>query len=124
MRLHELEEHFSRLCILCHCTERNVQDDVRSVLSLLELSAACRTMLCHDVLAIFQVDKSPELRIRPEDDVSSTSAVSSVRSSLRDILLPPHMRRARTSIARTAIDLYIVYEIRIRHIVLLEFVHY
>ena len=72
-------------------------------------------MLRHDMLAVFKVDKSPELRIRPENDVTATSAVTPVRTSLRNILLPPHMRRTRTTIARTAIYLHIVNKIRIRH---------
>ena len=78
---------------------------------MLELSAAGTAVLGHDMLAVFQVDQSPELRIRPQDDVASTSSVSSVGTTLRDVFLPPHMRRTRAAITRTAIYLYIVYEI-------------
>ena len=99
MRLHELEKDLACLGVLCHCSERHVQIDVRTVLAVLQLAASGSAVLSHDVLAVFQVDQCPELRIGPEDDMSASSSVSTVRSTLRDILLPPHVRRTRTSIA-------------------------
>jgi hypothetical protein len=56
-------------------------------------------MLCHDMLAVLEVYECPELWIRPEDDVTSTAAVTSVRTSLRNIFLSSHMSRACTAVA-------------------------
>ena len=67
------------------------------------------------MLAVLEVDQCPELRIRSEDNMTSATSVASVRTSLRDIFLSSHMRRARTTIAGTAIYLHIVNKIRIRH---------
>ena len=117
--LHELEQDLSCLCILGNCAERNIKVDVGTVLSLHQLSASCCTVLRHNMLAVFQMDQCPELRIRSEDDMTSAAAVTSVRTALRDILLSSHMRRTRTTIARTAKYLYIINEIRIRHNLLL-----
>ena len=99
MRLHELEKDLAGLSVLCNSSERHVQIYVRAILAVLQLAAAGSAVLGHDVLAVFQMDECPELRIGPEDDMSASSAVSTVRSTLRNILLPPHVRRTRTSIA-------------------------
>ena len=88
---------------------------------MLQLSAAGATMLCHDVLAVFEVDECPELRVCSEDDVTASSAVASVRTSLRDVLLSSHVSRSCATIARAAIYLYVVYEITICHNLLFFF---
>ena len=111
VRLNKLEEDFAGFSVLCNCSERHVKIHVLSVLSLHELSATCATMLCHDVLAILQMDKGPELRIRSKNDMASTTSVTSVRSSLRNIFLPPHMSGTCTTVTGTAIHLYIIYKI-------------
>ena len=82
---------------------------------MLELTASCTSMLSHDVLAVLEVDEGPELRVCPEDDVSSPSAVASVRTSLRNILLTPHVGGTCATVTGTAIYLYIVYEIAVCH---------
>ena len=58
---------------------------------MLKLSATCTTMLCHDVLAVFKVNEGPELRVGSEDDVSATSSVATVRTTLRNVFLTPHV---------------------------------
>ena len=72
-------------------------------------------MFSLDVLAVFQMDKSPELWIRPEDDMSSASSVTSVRSSLRYIFGSVQMCGTCTSVPGSTVYLYVVYEIRIGH---------
>ena len=72
-------------------------------------------MFCHEVLAEFELEKCPELWVGSEDDMSATSAVTSVRTSFRYVFLPSHVGGTRTSIAGTAIYLHVVYEIAVCH---------
>ena len=68
-----------------------------------------------DVLAVFEVDQSPVLRIAPEDDVASTASVASVGSALGNVLLAPQMRGSVSSVPRSAEYLHVVYEIAVWH---------
>ena len=114
-RFEKFEQHFSGFRIFRYRTYRDIQVNVLSVFTLAQLSASCTSMFSLDVLAVFQMDKSPELWIRPEDDMSSSSTVTSVRSSLRYIFGSVQMCRTCTSVSGSTVYLHIVYEIAVWH---------
>ena len=68
-----------------------------------------------DEFLIFNMDQCPELWIRPQYDMSASSAVSSVRSSLRYILGAMQMHRSRAPMSRSTIYLDVINKIALCH---------
>ena len=59
-----------------------------------------------------KVDKSPELATAADYDMTATTSVAAVGTTLLDILDVAEVRRAGATVARTAVYLDVVYEIR------------
>ena len=114
-RFRQLEKLLPGLGVLHDRSGGHLQDNVGAVLPLAERAAAGRPVLRLDMLAVFQVNQRPELRIRPQDDVSAPAAVTAVRSAFRNIFRPVQMHRTRAAVAGCAIYLDVVYEIGFCH---------
>ena len=69
-----------------------------------EASAARSAVLGLDVLAVFEMNEGPVLRVALEDDMTSAAAVTSVGPALGDVLLAPQMCGAVAAVTRGAED--------------------
>jgi hypothetical protein len=65
---------------------------------------------------ISQMKECPHLAVAFQNNMSATTAVATVRTTLWDEFLPSEMGGARSSFAGAAIDLYIINEVRSGHI--------
>ena len=113
--LHHLEQGFAGFGILCHGAYGNFQEYVFSVLSGTESSLPVATVVGLDVFAVFEVYQGPELLVRPQDNVSATSSVSSVRTAFRDVFGPVQVHRAGPSVPAGTEYLDVVYEVGFSH---------
>ena len=113
--LHDFGDDFVGLRILDGDAEGHFQDDVRPVLSPAEGRSARIAVLGPHDFPVTQVDECPELRVRPEDDVSATSAVTAVRAALGYIFRPVQMHGSGSAVSARTEDFHIVYEIRFGH---------
>ena len=73
-----------------------------------EAAASGSSVLRLDMLAIFQMNKSPVLRIPPEDDMASTASVPPVRSALGDVFVPAQFSDAFATLDLCAGYLHLV----------------
>ena len=76
-----------------------------------EAAASGSSVLRLDMLAVFQMNKSPVLRVSTENDMASTASVSPVRTALGYIFFPAQMSGAVAPVSRSAEYLHVVYEI-------------
>ena len=75
------------------------------------------SMACQDVAVIFQVEQRPVVAVTPQNDMASSSSVTSVGASVGYVFLTPHMRRASSTLSGAAIYFYVVNKIRFSHII-------
>ena len=114
-RFHHLEKHLAGLGVLGDRADGHVEVDVLAVLAGAQGGAALLAVRGVDVLAVFEVDQRPELRIGAQDDVSAASAVTAVRAPLGDIFGAVEVGAARAAVSGGAVDLDVVYEVRFGH---------
>ena len=76
-------------------------------------------MLGEEVALILQMQQGPVVVVAAKIDASSTSAIATVRSTIRLVLHVAQVHGAFTTLTRAAIDFYIIYEIGFSHFFLL-----
>src|SRR5690349_3918836 len=104
-------KNFSCFCIFCNGTEGYINDFVFSISAGHVGFAAAFAVCCSNVLAIFQMKQRPHLAIASQNNVTSTAAIASIRSTLLNKLFAMKMKTTRTSMTRARIELYIINEI-------------
>ena len=115
-RLNQFTQDFTAFSVFGNRAQRNVEYDVSSVLAFAELSASGPSVLGPYMFAVFKVDQGPELRVCPENDMSSSTSVTSVRASFRNVFFPAQMHRTCAPVSGSAEYLHIVYEIAVSHL--------
>jgi len=73
-------------------------------------------MACHDVTVVAQVQQCPVVAVSAKDYVTSSSSVTTVGAAIGYVFFTPHVRGASAALTGTAIDFYVVNEIRFSHI--------
>ena len=64
---------------------------------------------------VAQVQQRPIVAVSAQDDVSATAAVAAVRTTVGVVLHAAHVCAATSTLARAAIDLYVIDEICFSH---------
>ena len=113
--LGEIHHDLVGLGILDYGSYRNVQIDIFAVLAVAQGGTALFAVVGFHIFAVFEVDKCPELRVRPQDNMTSAAAVAAVRTALGNIFRPEQMGAAGASVAGLAMYLYKIYEIAFCH---------
>ena len=72
---------------------------------------AALTVCGEDVTTIAQRKQCPHMTVALKDDVTSATAVASVRTTFRYIFRSMEMARACASLAAAAKDFYVIYEV-------------
>ncbi len=111
----DVHQVFTCLCVINNSSTRHLDDLVITVGTKTSTMASAHTVTSEDMTIVFEVKQSPIILARTDDDVSATSAVATIRSTLRSELFT--MKVSRTAAASTASDmnLYVIYEIAICH---------
>jgi hypothetical protein len=81
--LRDLKFDGIRLYIPGNSTKGNLQDDRIAVSTCPVRRAASVSVFSQDMLAVFQVQQSPELGIATQDDTPATSTISAIRTTAR-----------------------------------------
>ena len=68
---------------------------------------------------IFEVQQRPVVVVAAKINASSTSAITTIRTTIRLVLHVAQVHGAFTTLTRAAIDFYIIYEIGFSHFFLL-----
>ena len=105
------------LSIVNHRTTRHVNIDVLTVSAMTFITSTITTMLSKEVTLIFEVQQRPVVVVAAKIDASSTSAIATVRSTIRLVLHVAQVHGAFTTLTRAAIDFYIIYEIGFSHFI-------
>ena len=82
----------------------------RSILA--SISATSR----YDMTLVAQMEKRPVVFVCTDINISSSSTITTIRTSLRDILLTTEVRRSSAALTGAAVDLDVVNEIRFSHL--------
>src|SRR5690606_41610055 len=94
-----LDQYFARFRIACNSPQWNLQYLVFPVLTGAERLAAVRAVFGNHVFPEFQMKKSPELAIAFDDNMSSSSAIATIRAALRRVFVAVQMGRTRTTLS-------------------------
>ena len=70
------------------------------------------TVLSEDMTFVFQVQSRPVVMITTQDDTTALTAVSAVGTTIRVVLHMLQVHASFSAFSRTAIYLYVIYEIR------------
>ena len=74
--------------------------------------AAVAAMLCKDMALVFQVQQRPVVMVTAQDDTTTLTAVTAVRTAIGIILHMAQVHGALAALSRAAIDLHVVYKVR------------
>jgi hypothetical protein len=89
---------------------------IRTVFSETTVLASRFAMTCHCVTVELQVKQCPVITITAQDDMTSSSTIAPIGTSVRTIFLAPHVRRASSALTRATVYLYVINKIRFSHI--------
>ena len=91
---------------------------IRTVFSETTSFAPRFTMTGHCMTVILQVQQCPVITVTAQDDMTSSSTIAPIGTSVRTIFLAPHVRRASSALTRATVYLYVINKIRFSHIFL------
>jgi hypothetical protein len=74
-------------------------------------TASAFARFSNNVLSKLQVKQRPNVSISAKNNVTTSSAVSSIRTSTWDEFFSVHVSRASTACSRTTTDFYVIDEI-------------
>ena len=106
---------FTCFGIVNHRTTGNFNNLIRSVFTETTVLTARLPMTSHCMTIISQVKQCPVIPVTTQDNMASSSAISSIRSTVRSIFFSPHVRRASSAFTRAAVYLYVINKIRFSH---------
>ena len=75
------------------------------------VGTAVATVLCEDVLLIFQVQQGPIVMVAAQDDASSVATVTAVRSAVGLVFHVSEVRRSSAAFSGAADDAHVVYKV-------------
>jgi hypothetical protein len=92
------KQNLTCLSIFGYSAKWNIQVDVFTIGTFAEASAARFTVVSFDVFAVFEVDEGPVLWVSPQNDMTSTSTVTAVRTTFGYKLFATKVHRAVSAI--------------------------
>lgn len=95
--------------------KRNFEDFVFAVRAGAVLLLTGPTSRCNHMLAIFEVQQGPKLRIAAQDYVASFASIAPVRPAVRHELFPMEMGASGTAVSRSGVEFYVINEVRRGH---------
>ena len=105
----------SSLGIISHRSARHLDNLVFTVFSETFVLRAVSAMRGEHVTLVLQMQQRPVVPVSPQDYMTSSATVATVRPSVGHVFFTAHVRRATASLAGAAVDLYIVNKIRFSH---------
>ena len=100
--------HFACFSIARNGPEWNFQIFIFPLSSRFVRATSTFTRFSNNVLAVFQVKQRPDVSVTTNNDVSTTSAVSTIGTSAWDELFSVHVSRTSTAGSRATTDFYVI----------------
>ena len=114
--LGDVADIFTRFGVVHHRAAGHFNHLVRSVFSETAVLGTGFSVTCQDVTVVLQMEQRPVVAVTAQDDMASSSSVTSVGASVGYVFLTPHMRRTSSALSGAAIYFYVVNKIRFSHI--------
>ena len=111
-----LADELPCVAIIDHGAAGHLDDAVFAVFAEGAAVAALAAVGRHDMLLVFQVEQRPEVAVASEDNAAALAAIAAVRTALGQVFGAVEVHTACAALSRTAVNLYIVYEVRRRHV--------
>ena len=112
----DVAEVFARFGVEGHRAAGHLDDAILAVAAGAAFGAAAAAGGGHHVTLELEVQQRPIVPVAAQIDVSAPSAVAAVGPSARDVLLAAEVGRPGAALARAAVDLDVVNEIRFSHL--------
>ena len=108
----DITDVLSRLGIIDHCTTGYVDIHILTVGTVTLVLAAVAAMLCEDMTLVLQMEERPVVMIATQDHAAAFATVTTIGTTVGVILHMAQVHTTLAALARAAIYLHIVNEIR------------
>jgi hypothetical protein len=102
---------FACLSVVDDGAARDLDNLILSVLAEALVLASRLTVTGKGMTVVAQVEQRPVVAVTAQNDMASSSAIAPVGTSVRTILLTPHVGRSSTTLTRAAVYLYIINKV-------------
>ena len=116
-----IAEKLARLGIVNGSAARHFYGTVFAVFAVALVFVARCAVGGEDVARVFQVNQCPQVAVALQEDVTATTTVATIRTTLGHVFCTMQVSRAVSSAATATHDFHIVDKIRFWHIFLLQF---
>src|SRR6185312_1769398 len=108
------------LYFLCFCIANNgtnwyFKNFVFPIGAFHQLIRAIFAIGGHNMLAVFKMDKRPELFVAAQNNIATAASIASIRTAFGNFFVAVKVHRTCTTFPGTTTDFYIVYKIRFSH---------
>ena len=84
--------------IVYYCSTRHFNYFVYTVLTKTLVFTAGFSMSSHRMTVILQMEQRPVVTVTSQNNMASSSAIAPIRTTVRNIFLAPHVRRASSAL--------------------------
>ena len=113
--LRDVANVFSSFCIVDHSTAGYVNIPILTVSPGTAAFTSGLTVCSEHMALITQVKQCPVVAITPQNDMTATPSVATVRTSVGHVLGTTHMHRAPAALSRAAENLDVIYKIAFQY---------
>ena len=113
--LGDVTDIFACFGIVYHCATGNFNNLIFSIFTKAAILGAGFSMSGQRMAIVTQVQQRPVVTVAAQNDMTSSSSVTSVGATIGYVFLTPHVRRASSALPGAAIYLYVVNKVRFSH---------